>query len=197
MSVRKSEAERFLEPDEIVRLLAAAGASRAHGLYAICVVMLNLGLRVGEALSIRLRDISPNARSVRVRTEKRRRETWHTLDVAPAVALVLQRQVRIARNCYSSPWLFPSGWRRRPGEPWTRRGVQLAFAAAVKAAGIDRAVTPHSLRHTRATMLYRASGDLRLVAHDLRHSDDRSASVYVGLDGEAYRKACRSVPSFT
>jgi len=71
--------------------------------------------------------------------------------------------------------LFPS----RYGRALTRRYAALRFARWREQAKITRHCSPHSLRHTRATRLYEATGDLLAVQRALGHASIMSSAVYV------------------
>ena len=193
MTVRKSDLDRYLEPDEVVRLLACA-KGRAPAFYAAAVLMVNHGLRVGEVVALELAGVSDHGRSLRVRTLKQRRPVTHTLELRPAVARVVLSQVARARRA-RSPWLFPSPTDAQ--SPVSTRALQWQFRSNARRAGLRPGLTCHSLRHTRAMQLYQVSGDRLIVSHDLRHANPRSCDAYLSVDPQSYRRAARSVPTFT
>jgi len=191
----RNDPSRHLTVAELGRLLRALARSRSGGAYLASVLMLNLGLRVGEALAIRVDDVSENARSIVAPTLKRKKPTTHRHQVPEPVAAVVRRHVRYAQSV-SSPWLVFN--RQNPSRPISPRSIQRTMARAAAAAGLaDRGITPHTLRHCRAMLLWTASRDRAIVAHDLRHADPRSADAYVHADEGRYRDALLSVPTIT
>ncbi|HHW55138.1 MAG TPA: tyrosine-type recombinase/integrase, partial [Firmicutes bacterium] len=64
-------------------------------------------------------------------------------------------------------------------------------------AGIKKKVTPHVLRHTYATLLYRSGVvDIMTLSRLLGHSGLRNTTVYIHSDIEHLRTALEKLPSF-
>jgi integrase/recombinase XerD len=79
-------------------------------------------------------------------------------------------------------YLFPGtqdGW--RTDRPLTSKVVWEAVRFAAHAAGIDRRVSPHTLRHSYATHLLEAGADLRTIQVLLGHADLTHTTVYLHL----------------
>ena len=64
------------------------------------------------------------------------------------------------------------------GDPLSNRYVQAMVARYVKRAGIDKRVSPHTLRHTFTTDLYADTLKIRLVQKVLGHSDLSTTMIY-------------------
>jgi site-specific recombinase XerD len=69
------------------------------------------------------------------------------------------------------------------------RQAQYRFHALLAAAGIDRPLTVHSLRHTFATRLRERTGDLRIVQAALGHQHLATAEVYAHVGAAEVRRA--------
>jgi len=92
----------------------------------------------------------------------------------------------------NSPYLFPS----ERGEKMTRSGIQQVFKKWAKRGEIPSHYSIHSLRHTYATNLYKASGyNLRLVQRQLGHSSPTVTQVYADVMDSDVVEALRNLES--
>jgi len=89
-----------------------------------------------------------------------------------------------------SPYLFPS----KRGDKMDRSALQKVFKKSAAKANLPEHHSIHSLRHTYATRLYKASGyNLRLVQKQLGHSSPSTTSVYADVVNEDLDKALESL----
>ena len=142
-------------------------------------VLLRTGIRIGSALALEVADVDVRRGEITLRRAKGGRED--ILPVADAVRDLLAGWVGDRR---AGP-VFPG----RDGAPLTRRHVARRLDAALKRGGIDRPASPHTLRHSFATRLYRRTGDIALVQAALTHRNIESTLVYARPDRDRLRAA--------
>jgi integrase len=173
------------------RLLEASAGTRQEALYTLA---LATGMRQGELLGLRWRDVDLDAGVLRVRASLRRsRKTgdWHfaepktrrsrrQLALGPETIEVLRRQR--ARQAQSR-LLVGAAWRdldlvfaTEAGGPLLARNVYRSFMQLLARAELPR-VRFHDLRHTAATLLLSARVNPKVVSELLGH-----ASVAITLD---------------
>ncbi len=164
---------------ELGRLIAAVEGEtwQARRDVAILNLMARAGLRVSEVVTLRLDDVTLNARKghVVVRASKGLKERTVPLPKAAREALRAYLDVR-------PPWAGETLFVSRTGRPLTPRDVQRLVEKAARRAGITRRVTPHTLRHTYATRALRQGVDLATLARLLGHESLTTTARYLHPD---------------
>lgn len=94
-------------------------------------------------------------------------------------------------------WIFPAtipqGWTPSQSQPMDGSGVQKAFKAALHSSGIQKAATPHTLRHSYATHLLEAGVNLRLMQSYLGHESLSTTAIYTHLTRHAESVASETI----
>jgi integrase/recombinase XerD len=171
-----------LSPEEVVRFLACVASTKHR---AILTTIYASGLRVSEAVALTPADIDSSRMVLRVDQGKGRKDRYVML--SPRLLEVLRVYWRVERP---KPWLFPGDG---AGRHITKNAVEQACQQAHRAAGIDKPVTPHSLRHAFATHLLEAGTDVRRIQLLLGHRSLATTSRYLKI---ATSSLCATVSPF-
>jgi len=156
-----------LSRQEVRRLLAELRHPKHR---ALVFLLYSAGLRVSEVVRLRPEDLDADRGMLRVRQGKGRKDRYTLLSPRALEA------VRVYREAFpSKKWLFPGG---RPDRHYTARPVQKIVSRAVSRAGIDKSVTPHTLRHSFATHLLESGTDVRYIQELLGHRSSRTTQIY-------------------
>lgn len=174
---------RFLELDEVEALVSSAqpGAYAAidRALYRTAAMT---GLRQGELLALRWRDVDWTAARIRVRqnyvrgqfgTPKSRRST-RSVPMADEVAGELDRLAKVVSAQADDDLVFAA----RSGEPMERAGVLRRYRHALEAAHLDTSHRFHDLRHTFGTRMAAAGVPMRTLQEWMGHRDIETTQRY-------------------
>ncbi len=181
-----------LSSNEIDRLMAAPNVAKPLGMRdrAIFELMYATGLRVSEVVNLRLDQLHLTLNLLQV-TGKGDKE--RIVPISPQAVEWVQHYLQEAR-----PRLIKNGapvqvFVNFHGRQLTRQGIWKNLKAYIDALGIEKNVTPHTLRHSFATNLLANGADLRVVQELLGHSDISTTQIYTHLDNShlvaVYHKA--------
>jgi len=167
-----------LSQAEVVAFLEAL----LHPVYlAIATVLYGAGLRIDEALALKVTDIDGKRGVLRVLHGKGNRA--RDVKLSPELYQFLRDHWSKTRP--PLPYLFAS---RRTGRPPTQDAVRHAFALAGEQAGITKPVRPHVLRHSYATHLLEAGTDVRVIQALLGHRSLQTTMRYTRVSTALLRK---------
>jgi integrase/recombinase XerD len=169
-----------LSADEVVRLLEAVPSLKSR---TALTTVFAAGLRVSEVVRLRIADIDSRRKVIRVEHGKGGRDRYVML--SPQLLTILRTYWRLTRP---RQWLFPGRNQERPLEPTV---LHAACRSARQAAGLDKPVTVHTLRHTFATHLLESGADVRVIQVLLGHANLASTARYT----QVATKTISSTPS--
>jgi site-specific recombinase XerD len=189
--VRQDSSYNILTDDELSRMLSAARASNYRD-YVMLALMAGCGLREAEAVGVRvgdLREVGNDQVFLRVLGKGAK---VHNVPVSPDLWRLLQRYVVLSGRSFTSHAdarkpLFAS--RVGKDKPLTTRSVQNLVKKYVKAAGITKAISPHSIRHTVGTNMAVNEAPLLVIQQFLGHSDPKTTMRYIRRAEELATKA--------
>lgn len=199
-----------LSESEVRRVLDAVAPS--HQL--IARLIYGAGLRVGEAVALRVKDIDFDRHELTLRDTKSRRDRVTMLPrslvepmraqleeverqfaedglrrVAVPVPNALSTKKPEAPHSFAWRWVFPSASVRREPDGVLRRWhmspatVQDAVKQAVRACGVNKDASCHTLRHSFATHVLRGGTDIRTLQALLGHRSVKTTEVYLHVMG--------------
>jgi integrase/recombinase XerD len=151
-----------------VKCLLDAFVNPKHRLMAL--ILYSAGVRVGELVRLRVADLDVERSLIRVRHGKGEKDRYTLYSTQLAETVVAYR-----RLYKPDDYLFPG---RRPDRPINTRTVQKVLAKAALRAGIEKKVTPHTLRHSFATHLLEQGVDMRYIQELLGHESSRTTEIY-------------------
>jgi site-specific recombinase XerD len=167
---------RVPEDDEVQRLLQACGDSfEGRRNKALVSLLADSGLRISEALGLRVEDVRFGERTLAVRGGKGQKDGMGFFGAETSQALRAWLESR--RNVAPEDFLFVE----RLGRPLTRDwGTHLLHKLSARA-GLARKIGPHALRHYAATSILKQTGDLELVRQVPRHESRTMALRYAHI----------------
>ena len=166
----------YLEMSEIEKLMAVPDDSvRGVRDRAMLEVLYACGLRVTELISLTLEQVNLRQGVLRVMGKGSKERL---VPMGEEAIVWVERYMRDARhellNGRPSDVMFPS----QRGEQMTRQTFWHRIKHQARVAGIDKSLSPHTLRHAFATHLLNHGADLRVVQMLLGHSDLSTTQSY-------------------
>lgn len=138
---------------------------------AILAAIYSGGLRVGEAIKLKVSDIDSQRMTIRVSQGKGKKDRYTLLGKEALKILRVYWQKDRPKD-----WLFPS---TKPDQPICSSTVQKAFKDALINSKTQKKATVHTLRHSFATHLLEAGTDLHYIQQLLGHSSPSITTVYL------------------
>lgn len=167
------------ERDRLLTTLRRASGFEAARDYVLVDLLLSTGIRLGSCVALDVEDVDLGARELRLRSTKGDRP--ERVFLAKGIARHLRRWL----GGRSSGALFTDRRRRR----LSPRHVHRRFKAWLRAAGITRPASPHTCRHSFATLMLGRTGNLAIVQAALRHRSITSTMVYAKVNDASVRAA--------
>lgn len=190
----KEDLPLFFEKEELGLFLKTV---RTKGLYmdnAIFTILSSTGMRVGELVALKWKDINFEKRTIHVnktyfnpdnntikfelvppKTKSSRRKIVVSQVVIDILKKHMEEQERIIKhlgNSYCNYGFVFANFNRHPGYPILIKFVESRMARLLKKTELSAVLTPHSLRHTHTSLLAEAGVKLEEIKDRLGHVDD-------------------------
>ena len=169
-----------LSIDEVNKMISSIDGTEPLDLRnrAMMELLYACGLRISELLSLRLRNIHFKEKYVEIIGKGNKERLVPVGDMA---LQALKKYVEEGRNEISdkkSDLLFFN----YKGDMMTRQGFFKYIKNLAKENGIEKEISPHTIRHSFATHLLEGGTDLRIVQELLGHEDISTTQIYTHLD---------------
>lgn len=162
-----------LSKEEVKKLIEATDNVKSR---LIISLLYSAGLRVSELVKLKISDVNFSENTGWVRSGKGSKDRIFAL--SEALGKELQDYLKERGNEY----VFSKE------KPLTTRNIQKIISLTRKRAGIDKKVTPHTLRHSFATHLLEQGTDIRVIQSILGHASLNTTQVYTHVSTEQIRK---------
>ncbi len=176
--IERPREEKYLPEvlsQEEVKLLLNATDNLKHK--AILMTIYSGGLRVSEAVNLKIKDIDSNRMQIRVSQSKGKKDRY---------TLLSKKALEILRKYVSEykpkDWLFEG----LGGEEYSRRTITEILRKSVEKTGIKKHVTVHTLRHSFATHLLEAGTDIRYIQSLLGHENTKTTEIYTHITTKGF-----------
>lgn len=158
---------------------------------ALCTLLLGTGIRVSECVGLNIQDIDFKNGGIRIHRKGGKEVTvYFGSEVEDALLDYLEERNNVIPESGHEDALFLSLQRKRMAV----RSVENLVKKYAKIVTPLKKITPHKLRSTYGTNLYRETGDIYLVADVLGHSDvNTTKKHYAALEDERRRSARNAV----
>jgi integrase/recombinase XerC len=155
---------------------------------AVMALLYGSGLRISEALSLRVKDIPAPGRGDTIIVTGKGNKTR----MVPVLVPVLQLVADYFAICPYERAPDAPAFVGAKGGPLSPRIIQLVMVGLRAALNLPETATPHALRHSFATHLLARGGDLRSIQELLGHASLSTTQVYTAIDAERLMQVYRS-----
>lgn len=180
---KKQHLPQVLTKEEVEKLLHSPNTGQVLGLRdrAMLELMYATGLRISEIINLKLEDLHLTMGTLQTLGKGHKERI---VPVGDEAIKWINRYLEEARpkllKQKRSNYLFLNFH----GNNLTRQGVWKNLKAKVRKAGIQKNITPHTLRHSFATHILENGADLRIVQELLGHADISTTQIYTHLSNK-------------
>jgi len=165
-----------LSEDEISSIIRAT-TNLKHK--TILMTIYSAGLRISEAINLRIKDIDSDRMQILVEQSKGKKDRY---------TLLSSKTLEIMRQYFQvykpKVWLFEGV----KGEQYSDRSIQAILKTSVSKTNIRKRVTVHTLRHSFATHLLENGTDLRYIQTLLGHESSKTTEIYTHVTTKGFEQ---------
>jgi site-specific recombinase XerD len=179
--IRQDPSYNVLTEDELSRMLSAARTTNYRD-YVLLAVMAGGGLREAEVVDIRIGDFQDVGNDQILLRIRGKGDKIRNVPLSPELWQLVQRFVLLTERSFNSHLdarkpLFLS--RVGKDRPLTTRSIRNIVKKYARAAGIVKAISPHSIRHTVGTNMAMNEAPLLVIQQFLGHADPKTTMRYI------------------
>ena len=177
-----------LSLEEIDRMIAQIDMSKSesHRNRAIIEMLYGSGLRVSELVNLRLSDMYLKEGYMRI-TGKGSKQ--RLVPVSPVAVKWFGYWLEDRNRLDIKPEAVDIAFVNRYGRQLTRAMIFTIIKTLAREAGIQKTISPHTLRHSFATHLLQNGADLRIIQQLLGHESISTTEIYTHVDIQDLREA--------
>ncbi len=169
---QESRLPDVLSKEEVQAIINATNNSKHKALLSI---IYSCGLRIGEALNLKIDDIDKNRKLIKIKLAKGKKDRF----------VPYSDKLRLLLRKYYDDWkpkvyLFEGQYGGRYSEGSAAKVLQHALAKCT----IKKHVTLHTLRHSFATHLLETGTDIRYIQELLGHADPKTTMIYTHVSSK-------------
>ncbi len=173
---------RFMEYDEVKKLLETPATDNWLGCRdrAMFETLYSTGMRVSELVALNVDDVDFLSEVVHIRGKGKKERV---APISSSALQVIQHYIEFRNKRAQSNGNFDSRvlFVNKHGKRLSTRSVRRKMDKYLKSAGLDPAISPHTLRHSFATHMLNNGADLRSVQELLGHQSLSTTQVYTHL----------------
>ena len=179
---RETRLPVVLSQEELGKLFEAVENLKCR---TVLMTQYGAGLRLGEALGLKVTDLDSQRMMIRVVQGKGRKDRY--VELPPSLLEELRNYWKVYRP---KSWLFPSS---EGDHPIHKTAVQKACKAARLRAGLTKPATTHTMRHCYGTHQLEAGKDLRTIQLRMGHSSLHTTALYLHVAAGAENTTTKAV----
>lgn len=168
---------KVLSETELGKLFASL-KNKKHK--AMLFTAYSAGLRVSEVACLKLKDIDSGRMQILISKAKGKKDRY--VNLSPILLDILRDYIKTSKP-RPKEYLFESD---QTGGAYPTRTIQQIFRNAREAAGIEKEVGIHSLRHSFATHLLEKGTDIRYIKDILGHFNIKTTEIYLHVNRQQF-----------
>lgn len=159
--------------------------NEGHRNRAIIEVFFSCGLRVSELVGLKMSDLFLSEGFIRVNGKGGKQRL---VPISDRAVHELELWFNDRRQMTIKPGEEDYVFLNRRGHHLTRTMILIMVKRLGEAAGIQKTISPHTLRHSFATALLKGGADLRVIQELLGHANIGTTEIYTHMDDESLRQ---------